>query len=161
MKKIIITLIIAIIGIAANAQKPNVEHYDNYTTRGLRAFFDAGKTFGGDFSSTLISAVYGKQINSQNFAGGGIMLEWGGDRVNFGLLGNYRYEIFDNKMSPFLDGRVGINFTGDGAALMINPTAGFRYGHISLAMGLESGICEYSYNVFQIRLGIDIGGRVR
>lgn len=161
MKRIFTLFIILLTCIVANAQKPTVEHYDNYTARGFRAFFDAGKTMGGDFSSTLISAVYGKQINSQNFGGGGIMLEWGGDRVNFGLLGDYRYEIFDNKMSPFLDGRVGINFTGDGASLMINPTVGFRYGHINLAMGLESGISEYGYNVFQIRLGLDFGGRVR
>ncbi len=147
------------ISIMANAQKPNVEHYDNYTTKGFRAIFDLGKTLGGDFSSTLISAVYGKQINSQNFAGGGIMLEWGGDKVNFGLLGDYRYEIWDSKISPFVDGRIGINFTGDGAGMMVNPTVGIPYGHFNLAMGLESGIRNDGYNVFQIRLGLDFGGR--
>lgn len=161
MKKTILLLIMLTMGIMVSAQKPVVEHIDNYTTHGLRAFFDAGKSMGGDFSSTLFSGVYGKQIDAQNFLGGGLMLSWGGDRVNFGILGDYRYEIFDSKMAPFLDGRVGINFSGDGASLMVNPTVGYRYGHISLAMGLESGIGNYGYNVFQIRLGLDFGGRVR
>lgn len=161
MKRIILLIIMLSMGIIASAQKPVIEHYDAYTTHGLRAFFDAGKTMGGDFSSTLVSAVYGKQIDSQNFAGGGLMLEWGGDRVNFGILADYRYEFMDNNWSPYLDARVGINFTGDGAQLMLNPSLGFRYGHINLSMGLESGLSEYSYHVFQIRLGMDFGGRVR
>lgn len=177
----------------------------DHPIRGYRGFVDGGVHVGvlrfkvSDFLSSFygeaewahynrlgISTTHGYQFNPHFFLGGGV--EWQiypGDEVEtedleslFAAYANFRYDMFESRISPFASARIGgytslteSDFSDLGGAYF-NVNVGARIGRLNLSVGYEcmpgsaTGQGQYAnseydmrLNSFVFRAGVDIGRR--
>lgn len=170
MKKLILSAILALTAcFSSQAVEP-----------GYRGFVDYGFFIGtGDFDgSTLneISTTHGYQIMPQLFVGGGVGIQFykfedAGDDIHYNLpiFADVRWDILENKVTPFVDVKGGYSVAGEFTGAYVNPSIGCRIA-LGDKLGLNLGVgytfmktgYEYTYSGkdlnmtgVNIRLGFD------
>ncbi len=160
--KMLLTAALLAVGMSASAQFTNASSRSNGFSGGpvpgYKGFFEAGYTVGiGDYGADRIaiaSTTHGYQINPHIFVGGGVAVNYFSDDElwNLPIFANVRYTILDNKISPFVDGKVGYAAL-DANGFYLNSSVGCRFGlsdyfALTASMGYEVLIAEY-YNYYR------------
>ncbi len=142
---------------------------EGYLTRGYR-WFVFGEFIGGELIGGAITTTHGFQINKHIFVGGGSGIrfadEWSfGNHITIPLYANFRYDIWDNNSSPYLNLNSGICIPIQGAFGFYGAlTIGSRFKRISIETGVEiaPGLDEHydvyeKYNAFSFvaRIGLE------
>lgn len=125
---------------------------EGYLTRGYRCFV-FGEFIGGNLLGGAITTSHGFQINKHIFIGGGSGIrfadDWGyDDHISIPLYANFRYDIWDNNSSPYLNLNSGICIPIEGEFGFYGAfTIGSRFKRISIEAGVEiaPGQDEYCY----------------
>jgi hypothetical protein len=157
--KMLLTAALLAVGMSASAQFTNASSRSNGFSGGpvpgYKGFFEAGYTVGlGDYGIDRIaiaSTTHGYQINPNIFVGGGIAVNYFSDSEawNLPIFGNFRYTFLDNKISPFIDAKVGYAIL-DVDGFYFNPSVGCRFGlsdtfALTASMGYEVLSADYGY----------------
>ena len=157
--KLLLTAVLLAVGMSASAQFTNASSRSNGFSGGpvpgYKGFFEAGYTVGvgdGVDRIAIASTTHGCQINSNIFVGGGVAVNYFTDAElwNLPIFGNVRYTILDNKISPFIDGKIGYAVL-DVDGFYFNPSVGCRFGFsdtfaLTASMGYEVLSAEYGYS---------------
>jgi hypothetical protein len=125
---------------------------EGYLTRGYRCFV-FGEFIGGELIGGAITTTHGFQINKHIFVGGGSGIrfadDWSyGNHISIPLYANFRYDIWDNNSSPYLNLNSGICIPIQGAFGFYGAlTIGSRFKRISIETGVEiaRGVNDYYY----------------
>ena len=129
MKKIFLTLVMALFAIGAFAQ--NDETTGVRIPGGYQGFFEMGNTmlhFDKNISTTIqLSTTHGGYFNEHLYAGAGIALEWNRDYTLVPIYANVRYVFLSRSVvSPLVSLRAG-SFINENIGAYVDLAAGVRF----------------------------------
>ena len=118
--------------------------------RGYKGFVDLGYTFGiGDWGIDRLelSTSYGYQFNPYIFVGAGVAANYYFDAECFGLpiFVHVRGNIFDNKISPYIDFKIGYSPLEDVKGMYMVPSVGCKIKSFNVSIGYVMQKVEYYY----------------
>lgn len=137
-----------------------------YPNRGYRTILSCGVLLSNEerANGVATSMVHGAQISPKLFVGAGLGIHCI-DYLNFPFFADIQYAFAKNKISPFMDLRLGARL-GYPCSMYISPSVGCRVGHFNLSMGYEPMPNDFRhypksgfYNMLAIRFGVDMGAR--
>lgn len=129
MKKIFLTLVMALFAIGAFAQ--NDETTGVRIPGGYQGFFEMGNTmlhFDKNMPATVqLSTTHGAYFNEHLYAGAGIALEWNRDYTFVPIYANVRYVFLSRSVvSPLVSLRAG-SFINENIGAYVDLAAGVRF----------------------------------
>lgn len=132
-------MLLVSVTVSMNSLTCNAQNY--------KGSIEGGRTFHTDeigmFSTTDIYTTHGVQLGSRFYIGAGAGVRLGDDYTSIPLYGSVRYTFLKNKISPFIDAKVGYNLL-DAAGFYANPGAGVNWNfYKTLSVFLKVG---YTYN---------------
>lgn len=145
-------------GNISSIQMDNVDRIEReaavpYLQKGYRWFL-YGEHFKGDMYGGALSTVYGVQLNPYLFLGPGIGFRVGEDYngklyMAVPLFANFRYDILNEKSTPYLDMRCGYSEKIKGhRGFYGSASLGYRIKRFQIDLGVETAPgSEFSYKV--------------
>ncbi len=112
--------------------------------RGFKGYIEVGYALGlsdDDDGCGLARVAFGYQFNPHIFTGlgGGAGLYYEFDDIGYPVFANFRYNILNKRISPFVDAKAGY-FLGDTEGLYLSPSVGCRFA-IGKRMAFITSVC--------------------
>ncbi len=134
---------------------------DNGIKTGFRGYYDIGYGLGVsdnyEDNRLEISMSCGWQFSPYFYTGIGAGAQYWFDSelYQIPIFGHLRSDFINKKNSPFIDLKIGY-MVYDGTGLFVNPSIGYRFGDIHVALGYTYNQFEFEYDDYYDET-IDIG----
>lgn len=129
----------------SSVDKKNTSTSDYVTPQKGYRFFIAADQMTGDLTGFKFTTTHGAQLNNKIFLGGGLGFCVAEDGkswetyLSIPFYADFRYDILDKKITPFIGARAGVAFAIEGiTGFYGNLSFGGRFKRFSISMGVET-----------------------